>query len=299
MSRPSGAIFAGFRGRLLEEEPLAGHTSLKVGGPADLFAAPEDLEDLQLLLGRCREHSINWLVIGGGYNLLVRDGGCRGIVISLKRLKSFMRLPDNRISVQAGISNQRLMKCLELEGLSGLEFLSGIPGSIGGALAMNAGCHGHEIMECLESLIIIDASGVHEIAACDLDYGYRSLQLAEGAVIVAAVFQLMADDPTAISVRVHEFIEKRRTSQQVRYPNAGSFFKNPSEGPAWRFIDAAGLRGAVVGGAQVSEQHANFLVNRGGATARDFLELATVIKERVRLVSGVELEEEVRIVGEG
>ncbi|GAM09510.1 UDP-N-acetylenolpyruvoylglucosamine reductase [Geobacter sp. OR-1] len=298
MDRPYGTIFKGFRGRLLEDEPLAGHTALKVGGKADVMAFPEDLDELRQLYAGCCEQSVKCLVIGGGYNLLVRDNGLRGVVISLKKLKAVERLPGNRVKVQAGVSNQRLVKCLELEGLSGLEFLSGIPGSIGGALAMNAGCHGHEIMAALESLTTLGAGGLQETAGRDLEYGYRFLNLAEGAVIVEALFQLTADDPTAISVRVAEFIEKRRVSQQVGYPNAGSFFKNPPNASAWRLIDAAGLRGTTVGGAQVSEQHANFLVNRGGATAHDFLELAALVKERVRAQSGVVLEEEVRIVGE-
>lgn len=298
METQYGDIFERFRGDLLENEPLSRHTSLKVGGPADLYVTPENLDDLALMLGLCRDHNVAWMVIGGGYNTLVRDGGFRGVVVSLKKIKEVICLPDNRVRVQAGISNQRLVKFLEKEGLSGLEFLCGIPGSAGGALAMNAGCHGFEIMDCLESLTILSENGVCELPARDLEYGYRYLRIQDGAVIVEACFRLAADDPTAISVRVQDFLEKRRIIQKVEYPNAGSFFKNPPNCQAWRLIDAAALRGVTVGGAQVSEQHANYLVNRGGATAGDFIELAELVRKRVRANSGIELEEEVRIVGE-
>jgi UDP-N-acetylmuramate dehydrogenase len=238
------------------------------------------------------------MVIGGGYNILATDSGFRGVVVSLKRIKSVTRLPGNRIRVQAGISNQRLVKFLEMEGLSGLEFLCGIPGTVGGALAMNAGCHGFEIMEFLESLTLVTADGLNEVAAAEIEYGYRFLKIPDSAAIVDACFRLAADDPTAIAVRVNDYLEKRRTSQKVSYPNAGSFFKNPAGAQAWRLIDAAALRGVSVGGAQVSEQHANFLVNRGGATADDFLKLVEIVKARVLAISGTELEEEVRIFGE-
>lgn len=298
MANRYGDIFDRFRGELRESEPLSRHTSLKVGGPADLYALPEDSDDLALFMGMCRDYSIPWLIIGGGYNTLVRDGGFRGAVVSLKKLKAVNCLPENRVRVQTGISNQRLVGFLEKEGLSGLEFLCGIPGSVGGALAMNAGCHGYEIMDCLESLTILNENGVNQAPVSDLEYGYRFLRITQGSLIIEACFQLAADDPTAIAVRVQDFLEKRRILQKVEYPNAGSFFKNPPHGQAWRLIDAASLRGVTVGGAQVSEQHTNYLVNRGGATANDFIALAKLVKERVRATSGIELEEEVRIVGE-
>lgn len=293
-----GDIFKSFRGDLLLNEPLSAHTSLRVGGPVDVFARPEDRDDLVELLAACRLNRIAWMVIGGGYNILMRDGGFRGVVISLKHLKGVCRLPGNRIQAQAGISNQRLVKFLETEGLSGLEFLCGIPGTVGGALAVNAGCHGHEIMDTLQNMNLVCGESLSETSVENLIYGYRYLNLPAGAVVVDAVFQLAADDPTAITVRVQDFLEKRRLTQKVSYPNAGSFFKNPPSTQAWRLIDAAGLRGFSVGGAKVSEQHANFLVNTGSATANDFLSLAEIIKERVRSGSGIELQEEVRISGE-
>jgi UDP-N-acetylmuramate dehydrogenase len=287
------------RGKVVTDEPLSLHTSLKVGGPADLYVVPVDLEDLQRLLMACKRQKLPWLVIGGGYNMLVRDGGYRGVVISLKQLDSVERLPGDRVRIEAGVSNQRLMGLLEVEGLTGLEFLAGIPGTMGGALAMNAGCLGHEVMDATETLQVMYADGFQVVSKQDLEHGYRFLRIKEGGVIAGATFQLTADDPSVVAGRVRACLEKRLTTQKVIYPNAGSFFKNPEGKQAWRLIDDAGLRGMQVGGAQISEAHANFLVNRGTATASDFLSLAKVVKERVKATSGFELEEEVRIVGEG
>lgn len=287
-----------FHGALFVQEPLSRHTSLKVGGPADFFVLPSDVNELILLLRWAADQGLPFLVIGGGYNLLVRDGGFRGVVISLERFDTMDRLPAGLVRVGAGVDNHRLVRFLGGNGLAGIEFLCGIPGTVGGALAMNAGCGGFEIMDCVESLSVLNVSGVRELGAAELVYGYRILQIEEGSVIVGATFQLQADDPAAIAGRVREYLEQRRTSQQVGYPNAGSFFKNPPGHSAWRLIDAAGMRGARVGDAQVSEVHCNFLVNRGSASARDFLELAGNVKERVRKNSGISLEEEVRIVGE-
>jgi UDP-N-acetylmuramate dehydrogenase len=277
---------------------MSRHTSLKVGGPADLFVLPADLEDLQELLAACRENAVPWLVIGGGYNMLVRDGGIRGVVISLGAMKAMVRLPGDRCRAEAGATNQQLVKMLESEGLAGLEMLCGIPGTIGGAVAMNAGCHGQAVMEKTESITTLLGSELREKRAEELEYGYRYLRLEEGEVIVGATFQLASDDPVTIAGRVRNYLEKRRTSQQIGYPNAGSFFKNPEGLSAWQLIDAAGLRGASVGGAQVSEAHSNFIVNRGNAMARDIITLAALVKERVKEATGVSLNEEVKIVGE-
>ncbi len=298
MDRRYDGIATEIRGRVLTDEPLSLHTSLKVGGVADIFVTPADLEDLQRLLETCSRQNLPWLVIGGGYNMLVRDGGFRGVVISLEQLDSVERFSGNRVRVEAGVRNQRLTSLLEAEGLAGLEFLAGIPGTMGGAIAMNAGCLGHEIMDVMETLQVMFADGLKVKSIRELEYGYRFLRLDAGAVIVGSTFQLTSEDPSAVAGRVSACLEKRRTSQKVTYPNAGSFFKNPEGNQAWRLIDAAGLRGVQVGGAQISEAHSNFLVNRGAATAEDFLSLAKLVKERVKATSGIELEEEVRIVGE-
>ena len=286
------------KGEALFDEPLALHTSLKVGGPADVFAFPADLDDLRTLLQLIAQTGTAYLVIGGGYNLLVRDGGFRGVVISLRNLRRMEEVPGKRVSAEAGVTNGALVRFAEEKRLTGMEFLIGIPGTIGGALGVNAGAHGEAVLDRLETLTTLRDNEMRTRGREELDYGYRYLALTPGEIIVGATFRLAAGSAAEIVGRVEGFLAHRRNAQRVSHPNAGSFFKNPAGMQAWRLIDAAGLRGYQVGGAQVSEVHTNFLVNRGGATAKDFLELAALVKERVKEQSGIELEEEVRIVGE-
>ncbi|HEX8960414.1 MAG TPA: UDP-N-acetylmuramate dehydrogenase [Geobacteraceae bacterium] len=286
------------RGELLVDEPLSLHTSLKVGGPADLFVAPADLADLRGLLRFLADHGAPYLVIGGGYNLLVRDGGFRGVAVALRNLHELEALPGGLLGAGAGVTNGALVRFSEERQLAGLEFLIGIPGSVGGALAMNAGAHGESVLERLENLTTLAGGELRTRTREELAYGYRFLQLEPGEVIVKAAFRLAQGNPAEIEERIERFLAHRRNTQRVSHPNAGSFFKNPEGEQAWRLVDGAGLRGCRIGGAQVSEVHANFLVNRGGATAKDFLALAALIKERVKETSGIDLEEEVRIVGE-
>jgi len=287
-----------FKGTLLEQEPLALHTSLRVGGPADAFAIPRDIEDLQRLVSALAGLQVPWLVIGGGYNLLVRDGGFRGVAISLEKINHLAVSPEGTVRAEAGGRNIDLARLAEAHGLSGLEFLVGIPGTIGGALRMNAGAHGGEIFDHLSTLELLDDEGVRKYDKKTLEYGYRRLQLDPNKIIIAADFLLSAGGRETISAAMDACLQKRRDAQQVRFPNAGSFFKNPPGQSAWRLIDEAGLRGKTVGGAQVSEVHSNFLVNRGKATTADFLSLAAIVKEKVYAGSGIRLEEEVRITGE-
>jgi UDP-N-acetylmuramate dehydrogenase len=287
-----------FSGKLLQQEPLAHHTSLRVGGPADFFAVPRDREDLQQLVQVLDEQQIPRMVIGGGYNLLVRDGGFRGAAISLEKLQQLAVLQDSVIRAEAGGRNIDLARLAEAHGLCGIEFLVGIPGTVGGAVRMNAGAHGGEIFDHLISLELLDEDGVRTCDKKTFEYGYRRLQLEPNKIIIAANFKLAAGDRETIATAMDACLQKRRDVQQVRYPNAGSFFKNPAGQSAWRLIDEAGLRGITVGGAQVSEVHCNFLINRGNATATDFLNLAALVKEKVFAASGIQLEEEVRITGE-
>ncbi|MBI1921211.1 MAG: UDP-N-acetylmuramate dehydrogenase [Geobacter sp.] len=298
MDKIGSLIKQKFRGKVLPDEPMSLHTSLKVGGPADLFCIPEDLDDLRELLTVLAETGTPRMVVGGGFNLLVRDGGIRGAVISLERLNRLDRLDGFRMRAEAGVDNGVLVRFAHEERLAGLEFLIGIPGRLGGALGMNAGAHGEEILDRVESLDVLGEKGLETRPAAALDFGYRYLRLAPGGIIVAATFKLEQGDPAEMESRIEGFLAHRRNTQRVGYPNAGSFFRNPPGGHAWQLIDAAGLRGLKVGGAQVSQVHTNFLVNTGGATAADFLELARTIREKVKAQSGVELEEEVRIVGE-
>lgn len=290
-------LAAGMRGAVRCNEQLASHTSLRVGGPADIFLVPADLADLQLTLAILKEAGTPWLVLGGGYNVLVRDGGFRGAVISLKNFTTLEALPGARVSAGAGVANSSLVRFVVKESWTGLEFLAGIPGSVGGAVCMNAGAHGEAILDRLETLTTLHDGAVTIRTREQLTYGYRYLALPPGEIIIAACFSLTVGGHDEIVRRVQELLDHRRVAQQVGYPNAGSFFKNPAGNQAWRLLDEAGLRGYAVGGAQVSEVHSNFLVNRGGATATDFLELARQIKEKVAALSGIELTEEVRIVG--
>jgi UDP-N-acetylmuramate dehydrogenase len=287
-----------FESTLHEREPLAKHTSLRVGGPADLYAVPRNTEELQRLVAVLDEEQVPWLVIGGGYNLLVRDGGFRGAAISLSKINNVTVRDCGDIRAEAGGRNIDLARLAEAHGLGGLEFLVGIPGTVGGALRMNAGAHGGEIFDHLVSLEMIVDGELRKYDKKTLKYGYRRLQLDPKEIIIAGNFQLGAATHEAITAAMDVCLLKRRETQQVRFPNAGSFFKNPEGRSAWKLIDEAGLRGLTVGGAQVSEVHANFLVNRGNATAADFLGLAGIVKEKVFAASGIRLEEEVRIMGE-
>jgi len=298
MSLNSSAIRKAFSGELFENEPLSKHTSLRVGGPADLFAVPQDTADLLRLLNAVKECQVPWFVIGGGYNLLIRDGGFRGVVISLKKLNHMTTTNHGEIHVEAGTRNIDLSRLAEAHGLTGLEFLVGIPGTLGGAVKMNAGAHGAEIFDQITTVDILVDGSIQYYGKNSLKYGYRRLQLDPNKIIIAASFQLAAGTQETISATMDACLQKRQETQKVRFPNAGSFFKNPPDQAAWKLIEASGLRGLTVGGAQVSEIHTNFLVNRGNATAADFLELATIIKGQVFKTSAIVLEEEVQIVGE-
>lgn len=287
------------RGEVRENEPLSRHTSLGVGGPADLFLIPADRADVIALMAMLAPMGIPHLTLGAGFNVLVRDGGFRGAVLSLERLKGMHFMPaDGCISAEAGTGLIQLVRFAEQQGMSGLEFLNGIPGTVGGAVAVNAGAHGAAILDRVEALTTLTGGRTTIRNRAELEFGYRHLRLEPGEIVLEALFRLEPGSREEIAKRIEACLEHRRTAQKVPFPSAGSFFKNLPGRQAWQLIDQAGLRGATVGGAQVAEQHANFLVNRGGATAADFLQLATMIKNKVKETTGVELEEEVRIVGD-
>ncbi len=273
------------------------HTSLRTGGPADCFAVPEDLDDLRRLVVFLGEKGVTCLVTGGGSNLLVRDGGFRGVVISLSELNSLERTDADTIYAEAGVENGALVAFAMENGLTGLEFLVGIPGRLGGTVAMNAGAGGHSITDRLQSLGTLKSGIITTRKKRELEFGYRFLKLIPGEIILGASFSLEKESREVIGERIREFKEQRLITQKVGFPNAGSFFRNPPEKAAWRLIDEAGLRGYSIGGAQVSEVHTNFLINRGGAKSSDFIELSAHIKSEVRKRTGILLEEEVKIVG--
>jgi UDP-N-acetylmuramate dehydrogenase len=286
------------RGQLRYNEPMSLHTSLKVGGPADLYVIPEDAEDLQKMVSWLGVRNIPWLPVGRGYNLLVRDKGIRGAVISLERFDRISAIGGTLIKAEAGAENLAVVRFAQRLGLGGIGFISGIPGTIGGAIKMNAGAYGEGLLAKTDRLTLLRGGKLLDFGIEELDYGYRHLRLEEGDIVLAATFKLEEREPSSTEEEISKDLELRRGKHNVGYPSAGSFFKNPPGEAAWRLIDAAGMRGVKVGGAQVSEVHSNFLVNAGGATARDFLDLAVIVINAVLTTSGVTLEEEVRIVGE-
>jgi len=277
---------------------MSRHTSLRVGGPADLFAVPLDADDLKSLISQLSTAGLPWMAIGRGYNLLVKDGGIRGAVISLERFNSIQVLGDGRMLAEAGSENLDVVRFGQKHGLGGIGFISGIPGTIGGAVRMNAGAYGEGILERAVCLTLLRESDIREFCISELDYGYRRLSLEPGDILLSVLLKLEERDPGLTEEEIRKDLDLRRTKHNVGFPSAGSFFKNPSGHAAWRLIAAAGMRGASVGGAAVSELHGNFLINRGGAAAADFLKLAEMVKTAVLKTSGILLEEEVRIVGE-
>ncbi|MDH3379522.1 MAG: UDP-N-acetylmuramate dehydrogenase [Gammaproteobacteria bacterium] len=285
-------------GRLSRNEPMARHTSWRAGGSADLMYNASDLADLVRFLRQLPvELPILWL--GLGSNLLVRDGGFRGVVIATqKALTDIARPEPSALRVGAGVTGAKLARFAVRAGLSGAEFLAGIPGTLGGALAMNAGAFGFETWNLVRSVQTIDRHGaIRERVAREYRIGYRSVTGPPGEWFTAAQLQFVRNfDDSTVSIK--ELLAKRGASQPVQSANAGSVFRNPPGDYAARLIEAAGLKGARCGNAMVSTQHANFVVNTGGATAHDIEQLITRLQRRVREHSGVELETEVKIVGE-
>jgi UDP-N-acetylmuramate dehydrogenase len=277
-------------------EPMARHTTFRIGGPAERFFVPSGIGDLRAFLEECpREEPIT--LIGAGSNLLVSDDGIPGTVIHLGAFQS-VRLEENRLLVGAGVMLPGLLQQLAREGLGGLEFLGGIPGTVGGGVRMNAGTEGGWMADRLLSVTYLHPSGAlqrtrHE----EITFGYRRMALPAGACIVGAEFRLEPDDPMRIAERLRERMAKRRKTQPVHLASAGCIFKNPPGDAAGRLIEAAGLKGARIGDAEVSPLHANFVVNRGKARASDVLSLIRRIQERVREETGLDLEFEIEMIG--
>ena len=281
------------------DEPLAKHTTLRVGGPADLYVEPASDEALAAVLAYCGERSRPFFVLGRGSNLLVKDGGFRGVVICLAHAH-FSRIEVEGECLRCGAGAKLKAVAVEARrnGLTGLEFLEGIPGSVGGALRMNAGAMGREMFAVVESVRIMSFDGkVEERGAGDLAAAYRSCPALKTQIALAAVLRGQPGLREAIEQRMTEYSRKRWQSQPAA-PSAGCMFKNPATIPAGRLIDELGLKGTRAGGAVVSAEHGNFIINDGGATARDILELIEVVRQRVRAERGMELETEVEIVGE-
>ncbi len=284
---------------LRRDEPMAGHTTLRVGGPADVYVEPATESDLAAILKCCAERAIKFFILGRGSNLLVRDGGFRGVVICLAH-PHFRRIEIDgpRLVAGAGAKQKQVAVEAKRAGLSGVEFLEGIPGSIGGALRMNAGAMGGETFNVVESVRVMDFAGnVRELTPPEMVVGYRSCATLKNHVALGAVFQCTPQPRAEIEARMKAYSERRWSSQPAA-PSAGCLFKNPATIPAGKLIDELGLKGTKVGGARISLEHGNFLVNAGGATAKDVLELIGILRAKAKAERGIDLQPEVESIGE-
>lgn len=285
-----------------ENEPMSEHCSFKIGGPARLMLLPSSAEEAASALAILRSSGAQVLIVGSCTNLLIPDEGYPGAVVRMSKPASSMELLDAaRIRAQAGATLNALAVFAARHGLTGLEFAHGIPGSVGGGVAMNAGAYGGEMRDVLESAEYVDADGaIRTLSGDALGLSYRHSAFSDtDKLITSAVFRLTPGDGEAVRARMNELIEKRRASQPLDMPSAGSTFKRPETGYAAALIDQAGLKGLSVGGAMVSTKHAGFVVNAGGATYSDVIELMREVRRRVYEFSGVLLEPEVKIIGPG
>ena len=287
------------QGTLLVDEPMSRHTSWRVGGKADRLYIPGGWEDLSAFL-KDLPHGEPVHFVGLGSNLLVRDGGVRGTVILLHGgALDALRMDEGRVYAEAGVTCAKLARFAAKQHLHGAEFLAGIPGTVGGALAMNAGCHGGETWDVVMRALTIDRRGViHERSQVDLEIGYRHVSLPGEEWFVAAWFELPAGEATEAEQKIKSLLAKRLETQPLNLPNAGSVFRNPEGDYAARLIQSCGLKGYRIGGAQVSEKHANFIVNTGDATAADIENMIALVHDTVLRETGVDLQREVRIIGE-
>lgn len=285
--------------RVLQDEPMRLHTTFRTGGPADLFVMPKK-EELPRLIALCLEYETPYFVVGNGSNLLVADGGVRGVVFEIGKPMGKIDVEGDRIRAEAGaLLSAVAAKALEAS-LTGFEFASGIPGSIGGGAVMNAGAYGGELKDVLLTVSLFSEDGtVREVSASELDLSYRHSNIpAKGEIVLEAVLQLQSGDAEKIRARMEELKEKRTAKQPLEYPSAGSAFKRPEGYFAGKLIQDAGLKGYTVGGAQVSEKHAGFVINRGGATSAQIRQLLSDVQERVFESAGVRLEPEIKFLGE-
>lgn len=291
-----------FAGDVFADELMKNHTTLRIGGPADIYVVPKNLFSLKNLLLALKDEDVSAMALGGGSNLLISDKGIDGTVISTVFLSYVEVIEENadevRLFVEAGTPLQKLLNLAKVHGYKGIEGLAGIPGCLGGALRGNAGSFGFEIGNVVESVTLIRGDGEIFIIERDaLGFGYRSSAIPEGTIILSANMRLKKDDATEVARRAHDFLQEKLRKQPILQLSAGCVFKNPPGAHAGRLVDEAGCKGMRRGDVEVSGLHANFFVNRGNGTASDFLGLMGDVKERVMKSFGVELEPEIRIVG--
>ncbi len=284
---------------VLVKEPLKKHTTFRIGGPADFFVTPRDEKALGEVLEYCRKKTLDHFIIGNGSNLLVSDGGYRGVVIQLGEKMCDVTVDGNRVYAQAGALLSRTANIAAKAGLTGLEGAAGIPGTLGGAMVMNAGAYGFEMKDVTEYVRVMTSDGrIEEIPGCDMEFGYRTSRcIRDNLIVLGAGLTLEAGDPEKIRERMKELKEKRVSKQPLEYPSAGSTFKRPEGFFAGKLIMDAGLRGFSIGDAQVSEKHCGFVINKGNATADDVTALIKHIQDTVFAKDGVMLEPEIKKLG--
>ncbi len=288
------------QGSVLKDELMSKHTSFKIGGPTDIMVLPETIEEIQTVLKICNEENIEPFIMGNGSNLLVRDKGIRSIVVKIADNFSDVRVQGNNVTAQAGILLSKLSKVVVNNSLTGFEFASGIPGTLGGAVTMNAGAYGGELKDVIMGATVMDYTGkIERLGIDELELGYRSSIIQNNKYIVLEVeIKLKEGDIFEIKKLVKDLTGRRNTKQPVSLPSAGSAFKRPSGYYAGKLIEDSGLKGVQVGDAQVSDLHCGFIVNLGSATAKDVIDLIGLVRKVVRDKYDVELYPEVRIVGE-
>lgn len=281
------------------EEPMKKHTTFRVGGPADVLVQPHETA-LAAILALCRRYHVSYSFIGNGSNLLVGDKGIRGVVIEMTDPMGNIEVDGTKITAQAGAMLSKIANTAASNGLGGMEFAAGIPGSVGGAVVMNAGAYGGEMKDIIEKVYVLDENGAQlELDRDALDLGYRHSCIPEKKYIVTkVVLELVPRNEAEIRSEMKELNEKRAEKQPLQYPSAGSTFKRPEGYFAGKLIMDAGLRGYQVGGAQVSEKHCGFVINKGDATAADICQLMRDVSDKVQAQFGVVLEPEVKMIGE-
>ena len=286
---------------LTKGEPMSRRTTFRIGGPAELFAAPDTVEQLERLLAVCRKENIPYFILGKGSNLLVGDRGIPGLTVAMENL-SQITVEGERITAQAGAALSAVCIAARQAGLTGLEFAYGIPGQVGGGVYMNAGAYGGELKDVLTAVDFLDEEGDrHTLPVEELEMGYRHSRFSgRGCVILSAEFQLKADPdgPQAVGERMEDILRRRKEKQPLEWPSAGSTFKRPEGAYAAALIDQCGLKGLQIGGAKVSDKHAGFVINAGGASCADVLALIEKIQGIVKEKTGFSLEPEVRVTGE-
>jgi UDP-N-acetylmuramate dehydrogenase len=285
--------------QILIDEPMSRHTTFQTGGPAEFFLLPGE-EQIGQILSLCKKENVPVMVIGNGSNLLISDEGIRGCVICVGSRMNEIRTEGKEIQVQAGAMLSQLAAEAKRQSLTGLEFASGIPGTVGGALVMNAGAYGGEMKDVLKSVHVLEQYGQERTLSLE-EYqgGYRSSAIMHsGAIVLSAVFALETGDQNEISEKMKDLNGRRREKQPLEYPSAGSTFKRPEGYFAGKMIQDSGLSGYTVGGAQVSEKHCGFVINKGGATSKDIYQLMADCIKKVKADTGVTLEPEVRCIGE-